>query len=244
MTITDHIGFSSSLPIRSRRIIVGISGATCGGKSTLAEQLQTTFGDTTKKLCQDDFYFPENDPAHVQVTALNHLNWELVTAVNNARLLKTINKDILVEDSCSKTVGKDGVFKLLEAFKTDSSGAVAKSLLGHTPSLFEKVQCPILFLDGITLFNYKPIYELCDVRLFITLDRETCKVRRSKRSYDPPDPKGYFDQIVWPYYEKNLNQLSDYRQSSINFIDGRNPDSDTLVAAYKLVLEAILVNSD
>lgn len=45
---------------------------------------------------------------------------------------------------------------------------------------------------------------MCHHKLFFTLTREECWARRSIRTYDPPDVPGYFEQVVWPEYERHL----------------------------------------
>uniref|UniRef100_A0A0K0D993 Molybdopterin synthase n=1 Tax=Angiostrongylus cantonensis TaxID=6313 RepID=A0A0K0D993_ANGCA len=41
---------------------------------------------------------------------------------------------------------------------------------------------------------------------FHTLNESTCRRRRSKRTYDPPDVPGYFEEVVWPAYQQHLQK--------------------------------------
>jgi uridine kinase len=61
----------------ARRIVVGLSGATCSGKTTLARMLAEDVFAGGRKLNQDDFYHDENHSSHVMDTDLGHFNWEL-----------------------------------------------------------------------------------------------------------------------------------------------------------------------
>ncbi len=60
-------------------LVVGLSGATCSGKSTLAKALSSAFPNA-KCLNQDDYYLQETDSRHTWVAELKHINWDVVTA--------------------------------------------------------------------------------------------------------------------------------------------------------------------
>ena len=72
--------------------------------------------------------------------------------------------------------------------------------------------------------------ELFHLRIFLTLPKEVCLERRTARDYLPPDPLGYFEQIVWPMYLINLNSVrsiycDDKASDCITFLDGtQHPD--------------------
>jgi nicotinamide/nicotinate riboside kinase len=77
-----------------------------------------------------------------------------------------------------------------------------------------------------------PLKHLFDIRYFLTLSKDVCSERRDARDYLPPDPPGYFDQIVWPMYLHNLNDVKSIysigqgnQQESITFLEGTlDPD--------------------
>ena len=86
----------------SKKILtIGLGGATCGGKSTLAGLLGSLFGKSCQKLNQDDFYFPETYTGHTFIPEFNHINWELESAFDNAKLVKTVGD--IVQKSTSAT---------------------------------------------------------------------------------------------------------------------------------------------
>ena len=85
----------------TRKVLtIGLGEATCSGKSTLAHLLCSLFGESCEKLNQDDFYFPETYDGHIFIPELNHINWELESAFDNTKLVKTI-KDIVKKQSTS-----------------------------------------------------------------------------------------------------------------------------------------------
>ncbi len=209
----------------SRALIVGISGATCSGKTSVAKLLAKTFvGSQT--FNQDDFYFDEEHKGHIQIPELNHINWEVASAFDNERLAEA------VADAASKVgrrrknskthQGKEGDQEFVGTSKDDresscnkiwqqvqqtidpAAAASEKSAVAPSSS---SSSTPLVIVEGITIFNSPALRRLCDVKVFLELDKETCWDRRKFRSYDPPDPPGYFDKIVWPFYEKNLAEI-------------------------------------
>ena len=77
---------------------------------------------------------------------------------------------------------------------------------------------PVLLVEGILIFNYKPLLNYYDKKYFFTLTKDQCWERRRLRTYIPPDPAGYFDGIVWPMYLKNKEALVDERD--FTYLDG------------------------
>ncbi|XP_014471231.1 PREDICTED: nicotinamide riboside kinase 1 [Dinoponera quadriceps] len=69
----------------NRWFVVGISGATCSGKTTLARKIRDNFPGSVM-VRQDDYFLPPDDPRHVKVTELNHLNWDLMTSLDMPRM--------------------------------------------------------------------------------------------------------------------------------------------------------------
>ncbi|KAK9309170.1 hypothetical protein QLX08_001121 [Tetragonisca angustula] len=86
--------------------ILGISGATCSGKTTLSDQLHKELKNSVV-IHQDNYFLPQDDPRHVKINELNHFNWELITSMD----MDKMHSDILQligsspnKDSSSETV--------------------------------------------------------------------------------------------------------------------------------------------
>lgn len=71
--------------------VVGISGATCSGKSTLADEIHGNFPKSIV-LRQDDYFLPVHDPCHIKIQELNHINWELITSLDMQKMYSDITK--------------------------------------------------------------------------------------------------------------------------------------------------------
>lgn len=75
-------------------LVVGISGVTCSGKTTLADRIYSNLHNSMI-MRQDNYFLPTNDPRHIQIQELNHINWEILTSLDMTRMhadvLKIIN---------------------------------------------------------------------------------------------------------------------------------------------------------
>lgn len=70
-------------------LVVGISGATCSGKSTLVNKIYDNF-PTSIMVRQDDYFLPPDDPRHVKIQELNHMNWELITSLDIQKMYSDV----------------------------------------------------------------------------------------------------------------------------------------------------------
>jgi len=169
-----------------RNMLVGISGATCSGKTSLSQLLGKLFYNS-RVYRQDDFYYATDDPHHVRDKETGFINWEIPTAFNMEKLMEELEKAL--------DVGKQ---EQLTSLKTDwEAGQVFHSDLSFQEDFLAQVEdvrkASLVFVEGILVLNDMKINNLCDVRIFIELDKETCWHRRRNRTYDPQDQIGYFE---------------------------------------------------
>lgn len=56
---------------------------------------------------QDDYFLPSNDPRHVKIPELNHLNWDLITGLDMERMHSDVTRILEShekEDATKKTI--------------------------------------------------------------------------------------------------------------------------------------------
>jgi len=63
------------------KLVVGISGVSCGGKTTISKLLNLAFPWATV-LHQDKYFHPNEAKYHVYMEDLKHYNWELKSALD------------------------------------------------------------------------------------------------------------------------------------------------------------------
>ncbi|GFG37366.1 hypothetical protein Cfor_08493 [Coptotermes formosanus] len=74
-------------------LVIGVSGATCSGKSTLAQSLHKELPGSYL-VCQDDFFLPVDSERHTLIPALNHFNWEIMTSLDMEQMHSVIENHL------------------------------------------------------------------------------------------------------------------------------------------------------
>lgn len=77
--------------MKMRWLVIGISGATGSGKSTLASRIHDNFLKSVI-VRQDDYFLPSDDPRHIRIPELNHLNWDLITSLDMQKMHSDVIK--------------------------------------------------------------------------------------------------------------------------------------------------------
>ncbi|XP_021346155.1 nicotinamide riboside kinase 2-like [Mizuhopecten yessoensis] len=73
------------------KLVIGISGATNSGKSTLVEQLVSALPNCSA-IHQDDYYLEPGDERLTWIPELNHENWDEMKALEMERLVRDIQQ--------------------------------------------------------------------------------------------------------------------------------------------------------
>lgn len=178
-------------------LIIGISGVTCGGKTTTATKLNNIL-PKSKVFTQDDYYRDVTDPNHIWISELNHINFDIVTSVDMERMHSDVLK--YIEDNNFVPIGskKRGVQKNgfhLNRFNSDFYHKI------------KKIDINILIVEGFSILNYKNWLHLFDLKYYFILDKEECYKRRIERVYEPPDCPGYFEKCAWPEHLKLKEEI-------------------------------------
>ncbi|XP_046404599.1 nicotinamide riboside kinase 2 [Ischnura elegans] len=178
-------------------LVIGISGVTNGGKTSLTFRLKDLliqhFQSVKQNvkvltLSQDDYFLKPDDPRHVLLPSLGHFNWDIISSVDFSALHETILK--ITGGSPEQ---KERQFPLVESRKDPIK--TTNPLTG------------ILLVEGFLILNYQPTSSLCHLKYYMLLSRAVCTSRRVQRSYDPPDVPGYFEECVWPEHVKYRTEI-------------------------------------
>lgn len=82
-----------------KRLVIGVAGTTCSGKSTLASEIHKAFPRSIM-INQDNYFLPVDDPRHTKVPELNCLNFDLMSSLD----MKQMHADVL--DKVTMDAGK------------------------------------------------------------------------------------------------------------------------------------------
>ncbi|XP_063235048.1 nicotinamide riboside kinase 1 [Bacillus rossius redtenbacheri] len=88
-------------------LVVGVSGVTCGGKSSLARALQKAFPGAVL-VNQDDYFLPVDSPLHVRAPGLDHHNWEVLSSLDMERMEAAVKDIISQETACLRILIVEG----------------------------------------------------------------------------------------------------------------------------------------
>lgn len=195
-------------------LILGITGITGGGKTTLSTALYDYFTKLSSKsefsnrrinsvniLHQDKYFYHRDSPKHIRIEEINFINREVMSAMD-----------------------MDSMWQDIQVILNGSDVSTADDAID------------ILIIEGFLIFKYRPIYELCDMRFFFELPSDVCWERRLKRTFKHvnPRPEYYFDHFIWPTYQNYLNEIKS-QSSDIIYLNGVDDPSVTFNRVLELI---------
>ncbi|KAF9268763.1 P-loop containing nucleoside triphosphate hydrolase protein [Marasmius fiardii PR-910] len=199
-------------PSRTRVVLIGIGGATCSGKTTLAKHLKRILPHSVI-IHQDDFAPPQHKvpihPVH-QVqdwdAPAGAIEWDrMIDFLKNVKETGVIPPDHRSHDH----LNEQKKVPLSESISSKWQSQFDR-LVNEADYKGEKIVWGIV--DGFLLYWHPDVFEQLDVRIFLRVPHDILKQRRHERhgyhtavQSDPEgslwrDPPMYWEQIVWPAY--------------------------------------------
>jgi nicotinamide/nicotinate riboside kinase len=189
----------------NKAVLVGVSGVSSSGKTTLARLLRDIIPNTFI-LHEDDFYKTDQE---IPVNEDGVQDWDCLGSLDLDLLEKALDfikthghlPPNLESKEDKNAVGESGVDKQTVAGLKE---AAHKKLNAN-------LDVPLFIIDGFLLFSeeMQQIRELFDIKLFLRADHKTVKQRREARTGYVTlegfweDPPGYVDSVVWANYAKD-----------------------------------------
>ncbi|KAM0244405.1 hypothetical protein ACHAP5_006312 [Fusarium lateritium] len=189
----------------NKALIVGISGCSSSGKTTLARLLRDIFPHTFI-LHEDDFYRPEAELP----TKNGLLDWDCAEAIDvpaMAESLAHIRQHAAFPPTLDSKEDQNSVGKCPVPEATIAAQrAKVDAALGPDHPLRNNLR--LCLFDGFLLYSpsMAAIKPNLDIKLFLRTTYEKAKKRREARDGYVTlegfwaDPPGYVDKIVWPNY--------------------------------------------
>lgn len=237
----DHTPDQVQTSEKIRVILVGIGGATCSGKTTLAKHLRNILPDSFI-IHQDDFAPPETTlPIHPTLGQ----DWDSApTAIDWPRLrafLRTVKRTARLPDDHTS---HDHLNEQKPVELGDSLAARCKEELARVQKEVEAasgVRVVWGLVDGFLLYWDPEVVDTLDARIFIRVPYDILRERRAERSLyvtaegtfwkDPPE---YFEKLVYPAYVDAHRSM---------FTDADVEHGSTLLPGL-MVIEALQLSMD
>lgn len=183
--------------------IIGISGGSGCGKTTIINALRDHFDEST--LCilsQDNYYRPRENQ---KTDPTGKKNFDLPESIYNDELVRDI--ECLID-------GKDVV---RQEYVFNNSDAKAEELI------FRPAE--IIIVEGLFVLHHAPLVDLMDYKVFINAKENLKLIRRIKRdnaerNYPIDDVLYRYEHHVLPSYEKYIYPYMDDCDIIINNNEG------------------------
>lgn len=217
-------------------LILGITGITGGGKTTLSTELYDYFTKLNKenvnfgnrrvnkvKIIHQDKYFHHRDsPKHIRIEEINYINREVLSAMDMELMWQDIENILNCRDDSSSLNNDNEKFSLHENMNSETDNDTTIN---------------ILIIEGFLIFSYQPIFDLCHMKFFFQLPYDLCLKRRLMRSFKHvnPQPEYYFKHFLWPSYQKYFNEVKAKSNNGIVFLNGENTQDEILHQVLEIV---------
>ena len=183
----------------SKPYIIGITGGSGSGKTSLLKELTNSFSSTD--ICvisQDDYYKPKDEQVKDQ---LGIENFDLPRSINSTELVTDIIKLIA------------GEIVEREEYTFNNVDTEPKTLV-FKPA-------PIIIVEGLFVFHFQEIRKLLDLKVFMHAKENLKVIRRIKRdrlerNYPLDDVLYRYEKHVMPTFEQYIAPYIDKADIIIN----------------------------
>ncbi|KAJ3733780.1 P-loop containing nucleoside triphosphate hydrolase protein [Lentinula guzmanii] len=206
------LGNGDPVKPKTRVILVGIGGATCSGKTTLAKHLARILPNSVI-IHQDDFAPPQEQvPIH---PVYKIQDWDAPAgAIQWPRMIESLREVKRTGVIPPEHISHDHLNEQKDVPLSDDIklkwSRYFEEMQGNAERDGDKIVWGLV--DGFLLYWHSDVYEQLDARVFLRIPEDVLKHRRYARhgyhtavQFDPEgslwrDPPHYWDQIVWPAY--------------------------------------------
>ncbi|KZT56716.1 P-loop containing nucleoside triphosphate hydrolase protein [Calocera cornea HHB12733] len=236
---------------QKRVIMIGVGGATCSGKTTLAKYLKAVLPGSLL-VHQDDFAPPRNQiPIH---PIYKVQDWDAPAGAIDWPRLRQGLQYIHQHGSMPPGHASHDHLNVQELVGVDPA------VMARWKAAFAGTEEEVtwVLVDGFLMYWDEKVIDSLDVRLFLRVPREELARRRHARhGYHTAentlwrDPPGYFEQIVWPAYVQAHRALfeggdvegalvsQEGKVQGLLELDGRSNPGDMLEKAGPVLLRAL-----
>lgn len=215
--------FEPDMKIKYKPFIIGITGGSGAGKTTLIKLLRESF--TEDELCvvsQDDYYRPREEQ---KADKLGIKNFDLPGSIDR----KAFKEDI------KKLLQGETIERLEYTFNNEKS----------TPKTLIFKPAPVIIVEGLFVFHLKKIRKQLDLKVFMQAKENLKVIRRItrdqvERNYPLDDVLYRYQNHVLPTYEKYILPYMNEADIIINNNQGMEMGVETMKAIIRDKVRAAL----
>ena len=175
-------------------MIIGIAGGTGSGKTTLTRKLVQTFANDVSVVYHDNYY-----------KRLDHLTYEERCKVNYDHP-DSFDTDLLVSD-----------LEALRRGETVLCPVYDYTVHNRSDSTVEIHPAKVIIVEGILIFENKPLRDLMDIKIFVDTDADVRILRRILR--DVEERGRSLESVIGQYLTTVKPMHEQFVQPSRQFAD-------------------------
>ena len=195
-------------------LVIGIAGGTGSGKTTLMENLIREFRDVVTVLSHDNYYKRHDDMTYEERCRLNYDEPDALETDLMARHLDALRRGETID--CP-------VYDFTVHNRSDKTVAI--------------VPRKVIIVEGILIFENKPLRDLMDIRIFVDTDAD---VRLCRRILRDVTQRGRTLQSVLQQYQETVKPMHEkYVEPSKKFADIVVPEGGNNLVALDMIMGRI-----
>ena len=195
-------------------IIIGIAGGTGSGKTTLTRRLKETFGDDVSVVYHDNYYKAHPNMTYEERAALNYDHPD------------AFETDRMVSDLLALRAGRTILCPVYDYTIHDRS-----------QDTVEVKPTKVVIVEGILIFENKPLRDLMDIKIFVDTDADVRILRRILR--DVKERERSLDSVIDQYLTTVKPMHEQFVQPSRQYADIVVLEGGHNVVALDMIVQRI-----
>ena len=200
--------------MENKILVIGIAGGTGSGKTTLMKNLIARFSENVTVLSHDNYYKRHDDMTYEERCRLNYDEPDALETDLMARHLDALRRGETID--CP-------VYDFTVHNRSDKTVAI--------------VPRKVIIVEGILIFENKPLRDLMDIRIFVDTDAD---VRLCRRILRDVTQRGRTLQSVLQQYQETVKPMHEkYVEPSKKFADIVVPEGGNNLVALDMIMGRI-----
>lgn len=136
-------------------VIIGVSGGSASGKTTVANRIKEAFTDSVELLSHDFYYLPHDE---LPLEERKNLNYDHPNAFDTKRLIEDILK--------------------LKQYIPIERPVYSYTIHNRLPETVKVNPAKVIIVEGFMIFENTELRELLDIKVFVDTDADERLIRR------------------------------------------------------------------